>query len=187
MSSHRDDGRGLVITVSGLHGAGRSTQAKRLAESFDLRYISTGMVFREMAESRDLTLEEMSRLAEKDDDFDRYLDARAKEESKKGDVVIDATLSAWVAEDPDIKIFLKAPFEERVRRIAEREDRDIEEIREETRLRERSESERFQQYYEIDIDDLSIYDVILNTLHYDVEGTANILKKIVKEYKLKGK
>ncbi|MFP3950909.1 MAG: (d)CMP kinase [Candidatus Bathyarchaeia archaeon] len=183
MSADRSRRKKLVITVSGLHGAGRSTQAKRIAEEFDLRYISTGMVFREMANSRDLNLEDMSRLAERDDEFDTYLDARAKDESKRGDVVIDATLSAWMAEDPDIKIFLKAPFEERVRRIAERECRDIEEIREETRIRERSERKRFLRYYEIDINDLTIYDVVLNTLPYDVESTANILKKIVKEYK----
>ncbi|MDH5201053.1 MAG: AAA family ATPase, partial [Candidatus Bathyarchaeota archaeon] len=69
--------RGLVIAVSGLHGSGRSTHAKRLAEEFGLRYVSSGTIFRQMAEERGLTLEEMSRLTEEDPEFDKLIDERA--------------------------------------------------------------------------------------------------------------
>jgi len=69
--------------VAGPHGSGRSTQARFIAESFDLRYISAGMIFRERAEELGLSLEEMSRKAAVDRDFDNYLDARTKEESRR--------------------------------------------------------------------------------------------------------
>jgi cytidylate kinase len=182
----QDKGRDLVIAISGQHGAGRSTHARCLAKELGLRYFSTGRAFREMAESRGLSLEEMSLLAERGDELDSYLDKKAKEESKRGGVVIDATLSAWIAEEPDLKIFLWAPFEERVKRIAEREDRTLDEVRRETRMREESEEERFLNYYYIDVTDLKIYDVVLNTSLFPPEGTARILKKIVEEYKKAG-
>ncbi|MBN2336549.1 nucleoside monophosphate kinase, partial [Candidatus Bathyarchaeota archaeon] len=86
--------RGLVITVAGPHGSGRSTQARNIAEEFGLRYISAGMLFRERAEQLGLSLEEMSERAAGDRDFDNYLDRRSREESRRGGVVIDATLSA---------------------------------------------------------------------------------------------
>ncbi|GAG01467.1 unnamed protein product, partial [marine sediment metagenome] len=49
--------RGLVITVSGVHGSGRSTHAKKLAETFALRYVSSGTIFRQMADERGISLE----------------------------------------------------------------------------------------------------------------------------------
>jgi len=174
--------RKLVITVAGPHGSGRTTQATRLAERFGLRYVSTGTLFRERASQLGVSLEEMTRIAAGDDSFDRFLDDRAKQETQKGSVVLDATLSGWVAEKPDIRIYLTAPLDARVKRIAEREGRGIDEVDKETRIREKAEVERFRRYYGFDITDLSIYDVVLNTALADADGVANILKNVVEAY-----
>ncbi|MGD2142529.1 MAG: AAA family ATPase [Candidatus Bathyarchaeota archaeon] len=172
----------LVITVSGHHGSGRSTHALKLANSFGLRYISSGTIFRDMAKEQGFGLEEMSKLTEEDPKLDKMIDERARKESKKRGVVIDATLSGWMAVDPDLRIYLIAPFEERVRRIAERDGISSEEARRETMTRAESEHERFLKYYGINIEDLSIYDVVLNTYLFEPEATARILKRIVEEY-----
>jgi cytidylate kinase len=174
--------RGLVIAVSGLHGSGRSTHAKRLAESMGLRYVSSGTIFREMARERGLTLEDMSRLTEEEPELDKLIDERAREESRRGGVVVDATLSGWMCEDPDLRIFLTAPLEARVRRIANREGIALEEAREETQARAESERERFKAFYGVDISDLSVYDLVLNTELFEPDGTARILKRFVEEY-----
>ena len=172
----------LVIAVGGHHGAGRSTHAIMLAETYGLRYISSGTIFRDMAIERGLSLEEMSQLTEDDPEFDKLIDMRAQEESKKKGVVVDATLSGWMAHEPDLRIFLTTSFDERARRIAEREDITVEEASKVTRVRSESERRRFLEYYNIDISDLSIYDVVINTNLYSPDGTARILKCIVEEY-----
>lgn len=172
----------LVITVAGHHGSGRSTNAKLLAEALGLRYISSGMLFRERAEELGVSLEEMNRIAERDRDFDNWLDNRTREESRKRGVVIDANLSAWMAEDPDLKVFVTCPFETRVRRISDREGRDYSEVEQETKMREASELERYKDYYGVDVSDLSVYDVILNTGLFSIDAVANILKNIVDQY-----
>ena len=172
----------LVITLAGHHGSGRTTNAKLLAKSLGLRYLSTGMLFRERAEELDVSLEEMNHIASNDKEFDNWLDNRTKEESMKRGVVIDASLSAWMAETPDLRIFVTCPFEERVRRIADREGREYDEVEQETRSREKLEQKRYQDYYDVDISDLTIYDVILNTGIFSIEASARILKSLVEEY-----
>ena len=172
----------LVIAISGHHGSGKSTQAKRLAVSLGLRYISAGTIFRCMAEERGVSLEEMSKVAASDPEFDKQIDARTREESLKPGVVIEATLSAWMAVNPDIRILLTAPLESRIGRIAKRDSVPFEEAKRMTLAREKSERERFKRYYGIDISDVTIFDVVLNTELFSLDGTARILKKIVDEY-----
>ena len=172
----------LVIAISGLHGTGKSTQAKRLAEAFGLRYVSIGTIFRRMSEERGLSPEEMSRIAEEDPEIDRSLDERTKAESSSGGVVIDATLSGWMAKNAHIKIMLTAPLDARLMRIAVRDRITLDEAREKTILREHSERERFKRFYGINVSDLSIYDVVINTELFDPSGTARILKRVVEEY-----
>lgn len=182
MSEGKLSKRGLVIAISGLHGSGRSTHAKKLAEELNLRYFSTGAVFRNRAKELGISLEEMNHLASENEEFDNYLDNKAKEESLKGNVVIDATLSAWMAEKPDLKIFLTAPFHERVKRIAEREKISFKEAEKETKIREELERSRYLQFYGVDINDLTKYDIIINTSSFKVDITANILKNVVSTY-----
>jgi len=182
MSDTKTKQRGIVITLAGLHGSGRSTQAKRLAEELNLRYFSTGKAFRDRAKELGISLEEMNRQASMDSDFDKYLDNKTKEESRQGNVVIDANLSAWMAENPDLKIYLTASFKERVRRIALRENMSFEEAEKETRNREGLERERYIQYYGMDITDITKYDIIINTSSFNIDTTANILKNVVLTY-----
>lgn len=172
----------LVITVAGHHGSGRSTNAKLLADSLGLKYLSTGMLFRERAAELGVSLEEMNRIASEDPYFDYWLDNRTKSESRKRGVVIDANLSAWMAEDPDLRVYVTCPFDVRVKRIADREGRELSEVEQETRVREDFEQHRYKAYYGIDLSDLSVYDVIINTSLFSVEAISHILKCIVDQY-----
>jgi cytidylate kinase len=79
-------------------------------------------------------------------------------------------------------VWLDAPFEVRTARIAEREDEPIERVREQTREREASEKQRYREYYGIDIDDRSIYDLVYNTARWSPEGVLGMLTTAVDSY-----
>jgi cytidylate kinase len=173
----------LVITVSGFHGTGKTTVAEMLARALGLRHVSAGQLFRQMAEERGLSLSALSVRASEKDELDRLVDSRTKEEAKKGNAVIDGLLAGWMAgEDADLKFYLFAPDDVRVARIARRDKCSLEEARKATFSRERLERRRFKRFYAIDIDDLSIYDLILNTGLLSPRGNVRVLEGFARAY-----
>jgi cytidylate kinase len=167
-----------VITIGGLHGTGKSSVADSIAQKFGLRRVSAGVIFRDLAEERGLTLEEFSRIAEGDLDIDQLIDDTQKDAAKKGNCIIDGQLAAWMAgEHSDLNILLTAPVEVRIKRIAARDGTEFEFAKRETIAREGSEKARYSEYYKVDISDLSIYDLILNTGKYNLDGVTDIIAK----------
>jgi cytidylate kinase len=173
----------IVITVGGLHGTGKTTYAQALAEELNLRHVSAGDIFRAMAEAKKMSLDELNMLADRDHSIDKEVDEKIKEEAKKGDVVLDGQLAAWMAKDQaDLQILLIAPNEIRLGRIAERDKLSLQGAEEKTFGREEIEKERYKRYYGIDVSDPSIYDLIVDTNLYPLPEMTKILKKIVSDY-----
>jgi cytidylate kinase len=165
----------MRITVSGPPGSGTTTLAKALSSRFDLEHVSSGDVFRSMARERDLSLAEFGRVAEEDPEIDREIDERQAEIARENDdIVLEGRLSGWMAEDADMRVWLDAPLDVRAERVAEREEQTVDEARVEIEEREASESKRYQEIHGIDIDDLSVYDLVVDTSTWDKDGVAEI-------------
>lgn len=173
----------LVVTISGLHGSGKSTYSRWIAKEFGLRYVSAGELFRQTAGERGMGLEEFSKVARQDASIDHVIDERTKQEAAKGNVVIDGQLAGWMAkESADLKIFFTAPLNVRIDRMAKRDGVPYEKKEEETSVREKIQRERYQETYGIDINDLSIYDAVIDTNLLSLEENINILKNILSDY-----
>jgi cytidylate kinase len=174
----------MLITVSGPPGSGKSTTASGLAEALDLEHISGGDIFRELADERGYTPLEFNRLAEEDDQIDRDLDRRLREIAvERDEVVLESRLAGWLAADhADFRVWLDAPLSARAERIADREDKSVQDARNETAARAESEAKRYAAYYGIDIDDLSIYDLVLNTARWGPDEVLGLLVDAVDAY-----
>jgi len=173
----------VVIAISGLHGTGKTTQARYIAERFKLRHFSAGMIMRRMAEERGIGLDEFSRIVEEQPEIDKLIDAASITEAEKGNVVLDARLAAWMAGDKaDIKILLTAPLEVRAKRIAVRDGKSFEQALKETIVREESEKRRYKELYGVDVDDCSIFDLVINTALWDEETIRKVLELLVEAY-----
>mgnify|MGYP001055841522 CR=1 FL=1 len=172
----------LVITISGLHGTGKSTYAKELAKEFGLRYISAGIIFRQIAAERGVTLEELSRIAVKDKRIDRLIDKQTVDEARKGSAVLDGHLAGWMAREyADIKIFLTAPTNIRAQRIAKRDNLSTKEAARQLLTIERIERGRWKKFYKIDPSSNQIYDIVINTGLFSLDCTLKILKEIIRK------
>ncbi|WP_338729548.1 (d)CMP kinase [Haladaptatus sp. DJG-WS-42] len=174
----------MLITVSGPAGSGKSTTAKALAESLGYEHISGGDLFRSLAAERGLTPLELNKQAEEDEQIDRDLDRRLRDIARENDdVVLESRLAGWLAgEYADLRLWLDAPLHVRAARIADREGKPVEQARKETRARSSSEAQRYQAYYGIDITNLSIYDLNVNTARWSPESALAIVRTAAEEY-----
>lgn len=167
----------MRITVSGLPGSGTTSLSRYLAEHHGFTMISAGEVFRQCAKEHNMELAEFGRLAESDPAYDKMIDARQKEiAEQKDNIIVEGRLSGWMVEKADLKIWLFAPINCRLERIVFRDQiRDISTAKEITLEREQCEAVRYRQYYDIDINDLSIYHIILNSERWGVEDLGAIV------------
>ena len=174
----------MLLTVSGPPGSGKSTTAELLADAFDLDHISGGDIFRELADERGYTPLEFNKLAEENDEIDRDLDRRLRRIAvEQDDLVLESRLAGWLAgEQADFRFWLDSPPHVRGERIAEREGKDPKRATEETQAREASEAKRYEEYYGIDIQDLTIYDLSVNTARWEPAAVLDMLVTAVGEY-----
>lgn len=171
----------MLITISGFPGTGTTTVGEILAKHYGMEYISGGAIFRSLAEEEGVSLAEFGKMAECDITVDKMIDDRHRKISEERDnIILEGRLAGIMANPPrsvkTIRIWLKAPLETRVRRIMSREGTSS--FRYEfnkTMEREECEQNRYKMYYDIDVNDLSVYDIIIDTGRWDQLKVAEIL------------
>ncbi len=172
----------MIITVSGPPGSGKTTVSKILCKNLNYDLVSGGDIFRKMANEKNMSIEEFSRYAEKDPEFDKKLDSMLLEILKTRDnIVVDSRLAGWLAYLNGIKafkVFLNADQKTRLERISKRENVNIDMLK----MREESEVLRYRNYYNIDFRDFSIYDLVINTDDKKPEEIVSIIIERVKEW-----
>lgn len=167
----------MRITVSGLPGSGTTSLARHIAEHHGFSLISAGEVFRQMAQERGVDLAAFGEIAKNDPAIDHLIDERQKEiAGVRDNIVIEGRLSGWMVPGADLKIWLTAPVSCREERILSRDKMDaLIAAQNATEERERCEAIRYRQYYGIDIRDLSLYHLILNSEKWGVSQLGAIV------------
>lgn len=169
----------MIIAIAGPIGVGKSTVARALADRLRYRYISGGEVFRDLARERGISVVDVNKLAESDPALDRELDRRQHELAKAGDCVVESRLAGWMV-DADLKVWLRAPVDVRAARVARREGQPVADARAALVERERSEWARYKAAYQIDIDDLTPYHVVIDTTLWSADAIVDALATLVR-------
>jgi cytidylate kinase len=175
-----------MITVSGLPGSGTTTACHLLAGRLGWPHVNAGEIFRRLAVEAGVFLGEYGRRAEADGRIDRQLDARMVATARElGQVILEGRLTGWMALRnglPALKIWLAAPVQERARRVSQRDGQPLTRAIAEMQEREDSEARRYREFHGIDLGDLGIYDLIIDTQAHSaaqtVEGILGRLQEV---------
>jgi cytidylate kinase len=166
-----------IITVSGLPGSGTSTLCRELSARLQWNHMNTGDVFRQMAEQMGISLQELGRRAESNDEIDTELDQRMIRGAKGSEgVLLEGRVTGWMAllhRLPAYRVWVDAPREVRASRVAEREDTDLDLATREMVAREQSEATRYEAAYQIDLADFSIYHLVLDSAQHNPAECAD--------------
>ena len=152
----------IKIAVSGKSGCGNTTVSKMIADTLNLRFIN--FTFRSLAQERGLDLKKVLELAASDESWDREVDARQVTLAREdGGCVLGSRLAIWMLEEADLKVYLTASAQTRAQRIVNREGGSLEEVAAFTAERDRQDHGRYLHLYNIDTDNYSFADLIIET------------------------
>jgi CMP/dCMP kinase len=169
----------LLITVSGPPGSGTTTAARGVAATLGLDLLHGGEVFRALAVEHDMTLREFGRHAAEHPEVDVELDRRLATAARTGNLVIESRLAGWVVTNEGLaglRVWLHGDDKVRAERVAARERVDIEQALADNAERETVEHDRYLALYGIELFDLSIYDLVVDT---GVVAPADVVDRIV--------
>ena len=168
----------VTITISGNPGSGKSTVGRLLSDKIGLKYVYSGEIFRKTAKKYSMSLEEFSSYCEKHKEIDKELDDYQLEILQKGNVIVEGRIAGWIAHRnniPALKVILNTDIETRAGRIVNRESGDIEKRKQEMLNRERSEALRYRNYYNIDLKDITIYDLVIDSTEKTPDEIIDII------------
>jgi predicted cytidylate kinase len=172
----------MRITISGPPGSGKTTVCKGLSERLGLKAVVFGEFFRQLAKEKGMTLAEFGAFAEKEPSIDRMIDDMILDAARENpDIILESRLAAHMLtqnEIPAFRLYLGASPDVRIKRVGMREGESLEEVRSHTIERQSSEAKRYKMYYDIDIEDLSVYDLILDT---DDLSAAEVVERVIRE------
>lgn len=152
--------------MGGPPGSGTSTICRLLEKELEIQYIYAGQIFRDKARSLGLTLSEFGALCEKDPNYDKQLDTEMMELARKGDVLIEGRMSGPLCamnSIPSFRIYMDADVKVRAGRVLERDGGDLEKVVQQMNEREKSEAQRYVDYYNIDPREAKWYDLIIDS------------------------
>ena len=166
--------KNIKIAVSGKSGCGNTTISRLVAERLGLRFIN--FTFRSLAKERGISLEEVLKLAEKDDFWDREVDERQIQLAREnGGCVLGSRLAIWMLEEADLKVYLTARAEIRAERIMKREGGSYEAVAAFTAGRDAQDYSRYIRIYNIDNDNYEFADVIIDTNNLEPDEIAQLI------------
>jgi cytidylate kinase len=182
-----------IITIAGTLGSGKSSTARGVAAKLGYRHFSSGDLFRAIASERRVNILEINQQAELEQEIDHAVDQRLRDMANEEEFAIDSRM-AWHWMPHSFKVFLSLDPKIAAERIfhhiqesgrVSENGNSVEEIHQSIIDRRASEQKRYMNLYNIDVLDLSPFDLVIDTstkpLDAVIEEVANAHKSWLSE------
>lgn len=173
-----------IITVTGDHASGQGMLTNSINKELGYEIYRNGQYARKLAMDMGMSITEFQVYLNEHPDLDRQIEKSAADYANSHDnLVIDAKLG-WFAVPYSFKVYLKVDINVAAKRAYEDVNRknsepykSIEEAKELITYRYNEENKRWFEEYGIRRDDMSNYDIVVDTTNLTPEETFEIVKK----------
>jgi len=189
-SSHSVTEKEVVICLAGMTGCGKSTVAKRLAETYSLEHTSGGSALKELAIQAGYKPKETGwwesaegkrflKRRVRDPSFDKKVDEKLLRLARRGNIVLDSWTMPWLYKG-GFKIWLEASPKVRARRLAKRDAISLSEALKSMREKDAKTKMIYKNLYGFDLgEDFSPFDLILDTDNLNADEVFETLCLVV--------
>jgi cytidylate kinase len=177
-----------IISFNGDHGSGKSTIAKKLAKKLGYKRFYMGKIARSMAEEHKMSYARFLELLKKDSSYDKKIDNYVIDLGNKKNNFIIESRTAWHFIPQSFKIYLQVDPMEGARRMfadyqndshRDNESRGIKTIKDIlviSKNRKEADDKRYKKLYNINANDMSQYDLVVDTTALTREEVLEIIK-----------
>lgn len=179
----------MIISISGMFGAGKSTVAKPLAKKLGLEHFYMGGIIRKMAQEKDLTLHDFY---DQNLEIDKIIDNHLSSLGKEKDNFLVESRTAFHFIPHSIKIYLDVNLDEGAKRIFkeskkknernEREYKSVEEVKDWIKKRLKEENEHYGKLYNFNAHDKSHFDYVLDTTNLTFDQVQEKILNFIQQF-----
>jgi len=180
------------VIISGPPAIGKTTVSKGLAKEFNLKYLSGGDVLKELGAEQGFETErddfwdtsfgmKFLNMRKANPEFDKKVDEKLKKLFLEGGKIITSYTLPWLVED-GIKIWLAGSQENSAKRMTVRDGISFDEALEIVKKRYEENKMIYKKLYGFDFgDDLTVFDIVINTDNLDADEVLSVASSLVKE------
>lgn len=173
-----------IIALSGDLAAGKGTVSELLIKDLNYGIYRNGAYVRKLASDMGLDITSFNKYLASHPEIDIQIEKSAAEYAKDHDnFIIDARLG-WYAVPESFKVYLKVDIDEAARRAFEDKKRKetesfatVEEQKQDLIKRFNSENERYWKLYHVHKEDMSNYDLVIDTTNKTPKEVVEIIEK----------
>lgn len=173
-----------IISISGDIASGKGTVSKILTADLNYGIYKNGEYFRKLAKDMGMDVTSFSAYVKEHPEIDIQIENSAKEYAKDHEnFVIDARLG-WYAVPESFKVYLKTDIDVAAKRAFEDPNRKateefntVEEQKQDIIKRYNNENERYWKLYKVRKEDMSNYDLVVDTTNKTPDEVAKIIEK----------
>lgn len=168
------------ITIFGLAGTGTSSTGKALAKALNVPFLSSGNIFRKKAQDMNMSLIEFEEFTAKDPSYDKVLDGELTAYGKATPAFVVESRLAWYTIPDSLKIKLTCERDERLKRVARRDNISLEQAIADTDYREGKALTHYKDLYGIELyTDDAHFDHVIDTTHMTVDEVVSKIRSFI--------
>ena len=178
-----------IITIAGDHASGQGSLSNTLQRDLNYEIYRNGQYARKLAKDMGMNIVEFQKYLDEHEELDRQIEKSASEYAKSHDnLIVDAKLG-WFAIPDSFKVYLRVNIDVAAKRVFMDEKRkdseqfnSIEEAKRQILYRFNEENNRWFKTYGVHRDDMSNYDLVVDTTDLTIEEVNTIVLNAYKKW-----